>query len=179
MKDDLEPRPDTLDDMLAKHQIREVLSRYARAIDRADGELLKGCYHPDAIEEHGGTFSGNAWAYIEQAIPKVMAMGPMQHLLGNSFIRLDGDLAHVETYVWTFARVSDGSREWDTFTGGRLLDRFERRAGRWRIAHRRTIFDWNRDLHTAEGWCLGRFRPGTPGMLLGRKGDADPSMEVL
>lgn len=170
---------DTLEDMLAKHHIREVLARYARAIDRADGPLLRSCYHADAIEEHGGNFAGNAWAYVEQAIPKVMLMGPMQHLLGNSCIQLAGDVAHVETYVWTFARVSDGARDWDTFTGGRLLDRFERRDGMWRIAHRRTIFDWNRDAPAAEGWCLGRFKPGTPGMLLGRKGRADPSYEAL
>lgn len=170
---------DALEEMLAKHRIREVLARYARAIDRADAALLKSCYHPDAIEEHGGTFSGNAWAYVEQAIPKVTLMGPMQHLLGNSFIELDGDVAHVETYVWTFARFADGTREWDTFTGGRLLDRFERRGGEWRIAHRRTIFDWNRDVPSAQGWCLGRFTPGTPGMLIGRKGSEDPSYEWL
>jgi hypothetical protein len=170
---------DTIEDMLAKHCIREVLARYARAIDRADGALLKSCYHPDAIEEHGGTFSGNAWAYVEQAIPKVMLMGPMQHLLGNSFIELAGDTAHVETYLWTFARFTGGDRDWDTFTGGRLLDRFERREAGWRIAHRRTIFDWNRDVVSAQGWCLGRFTPAAPGMLLGRKGREDPSYECL
>ena len=168
-----------MEEMLAKHQIREVLARYARGIDRADGGLLRTCYHADAIEEHGGTFAGNAWDYIEQAIPKVMKMGPMQHLLGNSYIRLEGDVAHVETYVWTFARVTLDRTAWDTFTGGRLLDRFERRAGQWKIAHRRTIFDWNRDILPAEGWCLGRFQPGTPGMLQGEKGSADPSYEVL
>jgi hypothetical protein len=172
--------PEGIDAMLDKHCIREVLARYARGIDRADGALLASCYHPDAIEEHGGTFTGNARSYIEQAIPKVMQMGPMQHLLGNCYIRLDGDVAHVETYVWTFARVarSDGT-DCDTFTGGRLLDRFERRDGHWKIAHRRTVFDWNRDVPPAEGWCLGRFQPGTPGMLQGCKGPGDPSYAVL
>ena len=32
-------------------------------------------------------------------------------------------------------------RSWDTFTGGRLHDKFERRNGEWKIAHRRTVFD--------------------------------------
>ena len=48
------PADDGLPEMLAKHRIREVLSRYARAIDRGDGELLRTCYHPDAVEEHAG-----------------------------------------------------------------------------------------------------------------------------
>jgi hypothetical protein len=179
MNDAAEVTPDTMEQMLAKHHIREVLARYARGIDRADGALLKTCYHADAVEEHGGTFTGNAWEYIDQAIPKVMKMGPMQHLLGNSYIVLGDEVAHAETYVWTFARVSQEGTAWDTFTGGRLLDRFERRNDSWKIAHRRTLFDWNRDILPAEGWCLGRFTPGAPGMLQGRKGSQDPSYEVL
>ena len=166
---------DQLADMYAKHQIREVLTRYARGVDRGDANLMSSCYHPDAIEEHGGNYTGNALAYVQQAVPRILQMGPMQHLLGTSHIDLRDDVAIVETYVWTFVRFRRDGGDWDTFTGGRLLDRFERRDGEWRIAHRRTIFDWNRDTRSSEGWVLGMFAPGTPGMLLGRKGDADPS----
>ena len=78
--------------------------------------------------------------------------------------------------ILTFLRIAqpDGS-SLDTLTGGRLHDRFERRNGAWKIAHRRTIFDWNRDAPSSEGWCNGIFVPGKPGMLLGRKGESDPS----
>ena len=72
--------------MLAHAEIRDVLARYARAIDRADAELLKSCYHPDAIEEHAGNFEGNAHDYVDEAIPRVGQMGVMQHLLGSSHI---------------------------------------------------------------------------------------------
>ena len=54
-------------------------------------------------------------------------------------------------------------RSWDTYTGGRLHDRFERRNGEWKIAHRRTVFDWNRDTPANEGWCLGYFDPQSAG----------------
>ena len=171
--------PDTLEDMLAKHQIREVLARYARAVDRADGPLLKTCYHPDAIEEHGGNYTGNAHQYVEQAIPRILKMGPMQHLLGNSYIQLEAERAEVETYVWTYVRFRKGETPYDTFTGGRLLDRFEARNGIWKIAHRRTVFDWNRDTPSAETWCLGMFTPGTSGMLQGCKGPQDPSFQAF
>lgn len=163
--------------MLDRDAIRVVLAAYARGIDRADGPLLKSCYFTDAIEEHGSSFTGRAHDYVDVAMPKVRRMGVMQHLLGNSHIELDGDVAYVETYIWTFARFAKDGQDYDTFTGGRLMDRFERRAGEWKIAHRRTIFDWNRDTPAREGWCLGYMDPTAPGMRRGTKDPADPSYE--
>ena len=89
----------------------------------------------------------------------------------------DGDVAYVETYVWTFYRASVDGRDIDTFTGGRLVDRFERRLGVWKIAHRRTVFDWNRDTPSNEAWVNGMFQVGKPGMLLGRKDTSDASYD--
>ena len=166
-----------LETLIAKAAIREVLAVHTRGIDRGDAALLKACYHADAIEEHGGNYAGNAHAYVDEAIPRVMRMGVMQHLLGTSYIDLQGDKAWVETNLWTFARFEKDGKPIDTFTGGRLIDRFERRDGEWRIAHRRTVFDWNRDTPSNEGWCLGLFTPGKAGMLAGRKGKQDPSYE--
>ena len=163
--------------MMAREEIREVLARYARAVDRADGPLLKSCYHEDAIEEHGGNYTGNAHEYVDGAIPRIQRMGVMQHLLGTSHIEFEGETARVETYVWTFYRASVEGRDLDTFTGGRLVDRFERRQGAWKIAHRRTVLDWNRDTPSNEGWVNGMFQPGKPGMLLGRKDRSDPSYD--
>jgi hypothetical protein len=163
--------------MLARDEIHEVLARYARGVDRADGELLKSCYHADAIEEHGGNYTGNAFAYVDGAVPRIRLMGAMQHLLGTSHIEFDGDVAHVETYLWTFARFASEHGSTDTFTGGRLVDRFERRNGQWKIAHRRTVFDWNRDTPSREGWCTGLFDPSKPGMHLGRKDTTDLSYD--
>lgn len=167
----------SLEDLMSRAAIREVLAAYARAVDRADGPLLKSCYHPDAVEEHGGNYTGNAHEYVDAAVPRIMQMGVLQHLLGTSFIELHGETAQVETYIWTFARFKQEGGELDTFTGGRLLDRFERREGDWKIAHRKTVFDWNRDTPSSEGWCTGLFVPGKPGMLMGRKGTTDPSYE--
>jgi len=166
-----------LERMLARNDIQEVLARYARGVDRADAELLKSCYHPDAIEEHGGNYTGNAFAYVDGAVPRIRLMGAMQHLLGSSHIDFDGDVAWVETYLWTFARFAANGGSMDTFTGGRLIDRFERRHGQWKIAHRRTVFDWNRDTPTSEGWCTGLFDPAKPGMHLGRKDASDLSYD--
>ena len=168
-----------IDRMLARDEIREVLARYARAVDRGDGPLLKSCYHPDAVEEHGGNYTGNAFAYVDAAVPRIEKLGAMQHLLGTSYIEFDGDSASVETYLWTFLRAKNDAGDLDTFTGGRLIDRFEKRDGAWKITHRKTIFDWNRDTKSNEAWVGGMFTPGKPGMLQGAKGKVDPSYEIF
>ena len=163
--------------MLARQEIRDVLARYARGVDRADGELLAGCYHPDAIEEHGSTYSGPAAEYIAGAVERLRAMGPMAHYLCSTHIELDGDRAWAETYVLTFARFGGGGGDVDTLTGGRLCDRFEYRSGEWRIAHRRMTFDWNHDMPANEGWCLGMFDTAAPGFHRGRKDRGDLAYE--
>ena len=104
-------------------------------------------------------------------------MGEMQHLLGSSHIDIDGNTAYVETYVWTFVRFQDDDKDIDTFSGGRLMDRFEKRDGEWKIAHRWTILDWNRDTPSIEGWCLGLFDFSQKGARAGLKGREDPSYE--
>ena len=51
---------------VAKLEIREALARYARGIDRQDVELAKSAYHPDATDEHGGPFHGNAHEVMDR-----------------------------------------------------------------------------------------------------------------
>ena len=169
----------TLDTLLARQDILDVLARYARGVDRADGDLLKSCYHPGAIEEHGSSYSGLADTYVDGAIQRMAKLRhPMAHYLGSSHIDLDlsAGIAFVETYVLTFARFDDSTgTPQDTLTGGRLVDRFERRDGEWRITHRKMAFDWNRDMPVAEGWCLGLFKPEDPRMVMGQRGNADLS----
>jgi hypothetical protein len=103
----------------------------------------------------------------------------MGHYLCNTHYAFDeaGEVCWVETYLLTFARFEKAGEPWDTLTGGRLIDRFEKRGGEWRIKHRKTVFDWNRDQPAAETWCLGLFRPSDPRMVMGRRGAGDLSYE--
>ena len=39
--------------LLDKQAIREVVLRYCRGIDRLDREMVRDCYWPEAIDEHG------------------------------------------------------------------------------------------------------------------------------
>jgi hypothetical protein len=179
------PSDPRLASFLDKAEIHEVLMRYGRGVDRADAEWLKSCYHPDAIEEHGSAYVGPAFEYIENAVLRIPKMGVMAHYICNVQIdlgaNLSGDLepglAYAESYVLTFARLSRDGKDWDTFTGGRIVDRFERRDGAWKIAHRKMTFDWNHDMPSNEGWCLGLFNPDDPKMNFGRKDRTDLSYQ--
>ena len=44
-----DPRAALLGDLLDREAIREVLARYCRAADRCDEDLLRTCYHRDAL----------------------------------------------------------------------------------------------------------------------------------
>ena len=168
-------REELLEQMLAKDEIREVIMNYARGVDRADGPLLKSCYHADAIEEHGNTYTGPAHAYVDGAIGRLMKMGTLAHYVCNIWIELEGDKAYVESYLLTFARFKKEGQDYDTLTGGRIVDRFETRDGAWKIAYRKMAFDWNHDMPSQETWCLGLFKPEDPGMIMGKKGTGDLS----
>ncbi len=36
-----------------KEEIRDVLMRYGRGVDRLDEDLIRSCYHDDSFDDHG------------------------------------------------------------------------------------------------------------------------------
>jgi ketosteroid isomerase-like protein len=122
--------------------IRRVVYRYARAVDRCDWELLRACYHPGAIDDHGA-FRGTVEELV--GVLEREEWHSTAHLVVNQLVDFDddGDAAWVETYIYAVHRSRVGGEEnagVDAIGNGRFFDRFERRAGEWRIAHRRVIF---------------------------------------
>ena len=82
----------------------------------------------DYIEKHrAGSWSG------EKLTQRV------QHAITNVLFEVDGDTAWGETYV-EVRRMPPGQ----LFVEGvaRQIDRFERRNGEWRIAHRRIVLEY-------------------------------------
>lgn len=169
----------TVETMLARQDIHDVMMRYARGIDRGDEALLLSCYWDDATEVHGSAYNGPAIPYVKGAAARMQQNRPvMQHFVCNVHADFDGpDLAWVESYLLTFARFAKDGQDWDTLTGARTHDRFERREGEWRIAARIGVFDWNRDAPSAESWCLGLFDMASPDMRMGDKAPADPTYQ--
>jgi hypothetical protein len=140
--------------LLERDKIRDCLVRLARGEDRRDAALITGAYWPDSITDYG-VFAGSFAEYLAWVVPGSPAIPCTQHVLGQSFIKLEGESARVETQVISYHRVNMGTEERDTCIGGRYLDRLEKRDGEWRIANRMMLYDWYEDFGVAIDWTQG------------------------
>lgn len=147
--------------LVDKQEIHDVLMRYCRGIDRCDEELLRSVYHPDATDNHG-QFNGKAADFIPWALQSLRRDERTTHFLCNELIDVQGDAAHCESYLFAVHRrkTKDGTATKDLTFGGRYVDRFERREGVWKIAHRQVIFEWSRIDPVEESYALEQFVTG-------------------
>jgi hypothetical protein len=161
-----------------QQEIRDCLSRYCRGIDRRDRALLESVYWPDATDDHV-SYVGLAPGFIDWVLPLLENMELTQHLLGQTLIQLDGEAAAAETYFSAYHRMLVAGELCNVWFGGRYVDRFEKRVGNWRLAHRRVVGDWHRsEAAPANGWdsfSMGPF----PLRNTGTGNDADPSIALL
>lgn len=132
-----------LQELIDRHEIWQVMLRYSRGIDRMDLEMLRSCYHDDAIDDHGA-FVGNADAFIAWASGYHMTYNTIHHHgLSNHYCEIDGDTAHSETYYHFVAANKEAPH---TLAMGRYVDRVEKREGIWRIAGRVCVTELVCDL---------------------------------
>ena len=164
-------REQRISDMLDKQDCTELVHRMARAIDRCDGELVNQLFHPDATDDHG-SYKGTAKEFVPWVMEVLKGMHRTQHMIGNVLIRLDGDTAYGESYFIAHHAIpaEDGT---DNFmiAAGRYLDRFERRDGEWRMAHRGAVYDWSSISPSTDIWD----RAAMADYSFGARGKADPS----
>lgn len=173
---------DDLAALLAERDIRAVLTRYCRGIDRMDADLTLSCWHADGTADYGRLYRGPAAGFVEWLWPVHAAMVGHVHTLANVTVELMGDAAATEAYVTVVLRFHDDGGELVDLVGrGRYLDRFERRNGRWAIAHRRYVSDLG-TVHVVQGRDVSRqLTPAAPGLEAptARRDREDPSYDVF
>jgi hypothetical protein len=134
----------SVEHLLARAEINDVLQRYVRGIDRFDMEIVSSCYHPGGYDDHG-QFQGTIEEFTAWLSGRLGRHRATTHFLSTPLIRFTAeDVAQVDTYCLNYA-VSMPDQNGDSFATSaelRYLDRFERRDGRWLIAHRRAVHDW-------------------------------------
>jgi hypothetical protein len=146
-----------------REDILDAMVRYTRGADRLDRDLLISAYHEDATDDRGA-FTGHREARAEWLFKFLETLGGTSHHISNFAIEIDGDVAHAESYVITTSWPQDESTA--TIGGARYLDRLERRAGKWAIAHRESVMDFNFTVPTADL---------PPAVLKGRRDRSDRS----
>jgi SnoaL-like domain len=139
----------------ARSEIERALLRYARGVDRQDWVLVRSAYHEDATDEHG-EFRGGLDEFIRYLTQRHANIEQSIHFITNITVELVADeRALVESYYFCQQRLKSAESVENAFgkvfvsgdetlqlsVSGRYIDRFERRAGLWKIADRKVAFD--------------------------------------
>ncbi len=126
-----------VEELEARVAIEDCLKRFARAVDRQDWALARTLYHDDAFDDHG-FFKGPPDAFLAHIAGLHAEQEHSMHFNTNVLIEFGAaDRALVETYVLVLQRFRSGERK---TASARYLDRFEKRGGEWRVAHRTLVF---------------------------------------
>jgi hypothetical protein len=148
--------------LLAREEIRDLAIIYMRGLDRLMPDLVRSVFHDDATTDYG-SYKGGANGFIEFAMGFLKDQLANQHIIGQSDIQIDGDVAFGEIYFQAHHRIADGASQKDLFVSGRYVDRYEKRDRLWKIAHRTEVVDWVRLEDDADIWN-GRDAPITRGL---------------
>ncbi len=138
----------TLEDLLAREAIRDLMARYTMAGDRLRIDDFVACFTEDAVLESEHVSPDRRFRYEGRAAIRAWqerwragdagthGATFVRHHLSTSQIDLAGpDTASARTYwvAWTDIGADHA---------GYYLDSLRKADGEWRIAHRRVRLDW-------------------------------------
>lgn len=122
--------------------LHDLVCTYARAVDRADEALLASVFHPDA-DVVTGVIDGKGPDFARGIVTMLRGNARSAfHSITDEHYDIAGETATGEVHILAHM-VTLGDEPQETLTGGRYLDRYERRDGTWRIARRTFVHDWS------------------------------------
>ena len=129
-------------------ELRNLLQRYARAVDERDLDALRAVFHADAtIEGFRGTQTLDEWL---AAMAEPRTFPSSMHCIGDPLISFDGggdgdgDRATLDSYAVVYQLGDAAAGQGDLTLGMQYRDVVERVDGIWRIRHRRPTTRWMR-----------------------------------
>jgi 3-phenylpropionate/cinnamic acid dioxygenase small subunit len=124
-----------------REHIRDVLFAYCRGVDRRDWDLLRSCYHSDAVDDHS-VLVGGPQDLVDWLDRRHANMPMSVHMVMNvGFLEESADRVLTETYCMAVQVLKAGSLSRNT-VGARYLDVFEERGDGWKIARRTVVLEW-------------------------------------
>jgi hypothetical protein len=162
----------TIEELLAKQEISELIVRYGHAIDRRDTDLLETLFTEDATLSYG-LFNGPATAlFALQRGARLPGFLATHHAISNILIDVRGAEADAQSYLNVVHRAERNGVLQDEHVRARYLDRLRKRDGRWRFAARVLVYDWSWIAPAdAEPWWVALGED----CRTGAHGEADPS----
>ena len=125
-------------------ELRNLLQRYARAVDDRDLDALRAVFHPDAtIEGFRGAQTLDEWL---AAMAEPRTFPTSMHCIGDPLIELgaDADHATLDSYAVVYQLGDTAAGQDDLTLGMQYRDAVERVDGVWRIRHRVPTTRWMR-----------------------------------
>jgi hypothetical protein len=136
-----------------RRDIFDTMKRYTRGADRHDKELVRSAFWPDATISIDKPMTVDEYVDSEERLLSTYAAH--QHHITGQTIDIQGDTAHVESYVIYFLVPRDGRADAQgpatpghvltsaksTVGSGRYEERLEKRNGEWKILVRNFVED--------------------------------------
>ncbi len=138
----------TVEELLIKQELHELVADYSRAVDTCDESALRALFHQDGVIDSGVLRAEPerfARLYVEWVRRNASVVF---HAVTNVRFRVTGREATGECYVLAVSRVradaaeahaATEATERDVLTAGRYLDRFQERDGAWKFLERRFV----------------------------------------
>ncbi len=141
-----------LQTLIDRAEITDLLTRYARAVDRQDWGLFRSVFTADARIDYTqvGGVAGDVEEVVGFLTPTMAMFEAVQHLISNIEFEIDGDEARVTAMVYNPLKLPD-TPMWAT--GGWYHHKLVRTAGGWR----------SRSLVEEAGWFHGVPAPAEAG----------------
>jgi ketosteroid isomerase-like protein len=134
----------TLENLLDRMEITDLLNRYATALDDRDWTRLATCFTPDAVGLYGPVLGRrDGFAAIEQLCRGALEpLDSSHHMITNHEIEIDGDTARARCYLQA-QHTKRGTPGGDNFViAGAYIDELVRTADGWRIRQRELRVIW-------------------------------------
>jgi hypothetical protein len=175
---ELEPRLASLSD---RRDIRDTSMRYTRGADRHDKELVRSAFWPEATVSYGKPMPVDEFVTWDEN--RLAAYAVHQHHITGQTVEIDGNTAHVESYVISFLvprdKQKDGvgdatpgralTSEKSHIGSGRYVERWEKRDGEWKIVVREYVEDLGLQGDTIDNCgtrvCLGTWDRNDPSYM--------------
>jgi hypothetical protein len=166
--------------LLAERDIKNVVLRYCRGVDRMDLAMVRSCYHPDA-DDHHGDFAGGLDEALGWVWDVLATYSSTVHMVANMLVEFDPDAprrARCESYGMALHfDGGEGGRRGQAI-GFRWIDDLEQRASaegtlEWRFSRRVATTEW------IQRYAPDEFSAIPDRFLKGRRDRDDPVYQGL
>jgi hypothetical protein len=174
--------------LMDRQQIADTLQKYIRGIDRHDKDLARSAFWPEARINMGGEPQALD-EYVNDEEGLLATYLAHQHHITGQTVEIQGNTAHVESYV-LFLALPHNVAEKTEVGSGRYIERWEKRKGEWKILVREYVHDLTVHAETVDYCatrpCVGRWdredlsyvRPLQPLTAEQRRARAEASKKV-